>query len=543
MKKESFVKGALVATLCIVFSKILGIVYVIPFHAIIGEDGRSLYGYAYNIYMLFLQFSTVGVPLAISKMVSEYNSIEYHDAKKRTYSLALKIVSILAIISTLVLLLFAPTIANIIIGGVEGGNSVEDIAFVVRVSATAILIVSILSCMRGYIQGHKIITEPSISQVIEQLVRVVVIIVGSYIAMKLFGTKEAIGIAVFGATAGAIVAFVYLQMKMKKLKLKKQKVEPKEEEKLITNKTIVKKLIEYTIPFVVVSIAISLYNTIDMMSIIKPLVKYGKFDGKEAEMILNVITTWGAKLNVIVTSIAAGIVTAVLPNITSDYVNKNISAVEKKTNKTLEMILFFAIPMVVGLSFLAPCVWYLFYGYNALKINVFRFSIFTAIFYSLFLNIHTILQSVNRGKTANISIITGLLIKLTLNVPMIILFSKINVIPVYYASVFVTILAYIVPIIISVVDLKKNVGISFKSTKDVLLKILLSVLAMLTSLFILKIFVPLTGGKLYSIIIVALYSIVGALVYLFCTTKLKIFDKVFDKSFKNVLNKLLRRKK
>lgn len=56
MKKDSFIKGAVVATACIVLSKILGIIYVIPFHAIIGEKGRALYGYAYNIYMLFLNF-------------------------------------------------------------------------------------------------------------------------------------------------------------------------------------------------------------------------------------------------------------------------------------------------------------------------------------------------------------------------------------------------------------------------------------------------------------------------------------------------------
>lgn len=53
MKKDSFLKGAVMATFCIVFSKILGIIYVIPFHAIIGTNGRALYSYAYNMYMLF----------------------------------------------------------------------------------------------------------------------------------------------------------------------------------------------------------------------------------------------------------------------------------------------------------------------------------------------------------------------------------------------------------------------------------------------------------------------------------------------------------
>ena len=90
-EKDSFLKGALVATFCIVFSKILGIIYVIPFHAIIGENGRALYSYAYNMYMLFLNFSTVGIPLAISKIVSEYHSLGYEDAKREHIESLLKL--------------------------------------------------------------------------------------------------------------------------------------------------------------------------------------------------------------------------------------------------------------------------------------------------------------------------------------------------------------------------------------------------------------------------------------------------------------------
>lgn len=541
MKKDSFLKGAIVATACIVFSKILGILYVIPFHAIIGENGRALYGYAYNIYMLFLNFSTVGIPLAISKMVSEYHSLGYEDAKKRTYNISLKIVSVMAILSTIVLIIFAPNIAKMIIGDLKGGNTIEDIAFVVRISATAIIFVTILSNVRGYLQGHKYITSSSISQVLEQLVRIIIIIVGSYIAMKLWSTKEAVGIAVFGATAGAIAALFYLETKMFKIRKEDKNIKIKKEEKEISNKYIFKKLIKYTIPFVIVSVAISLYNTIDMFTVIKPLVKYGHFSVKQAEAILSVITTWGAKLNVIITSIAAGVVTAVLPNLTGDFVNKDMKSLENKANKTLQIILFFALPMVVGLSFLAPAVWNIFYGQNILKVNVFRFSIFTSIFYSLFLNLHTMLQSVNHHKTANISIITGLCIKLLLNVPMILLFSIIPFIPTYYASISVTILAYIIPVIISLYDLSKNLNLSFKTTFKNICWIIIAVLCMLTTLLIFKLFIPITGGKLYSLIIIILYGSIGMIIYFAITSKAKVFESIFGANIKEFFRKRLKR--
>lgn len=542
MKKDSFLKGALVATLCIVISKILGIVYVIPFHAIIGTNGRALYSYAYNMYMLFLNFSTVGIPLAISKIVSEYNALEYENTKKRAYSIALKIIFVMSIVSTIALFVLSPTIAHTIIGDIKGGNTVEDITFVLRVSSSAILFVTMLSGVRGYLQGHKFISASSISQVIEQLVRVVIIIAGSFVAMKLWGTKEAVGIAIFGATVGSIAALLYLEPKMKEQRNKEKSCKPKSAEKEITNQFLVKKLLKYTVPFIIVSVAVSLYNTIDMLTIVKPLMQYGNLTVQNAEMVLSVISTWGAKLNGIVTSVAAGVVVAVLPNITSDFVKKDYKDVENKINKTLQMVIYFVLPMVIGLSFLAEPVWLLFYGKSTLGVSVFSYSIFTALFYSLFLNIHTIMQSVGHNKAANISIISGLITKLCLTVPLIILFSKTKYIPAYYGSITATIMAYIVSITISLFDLKLKLKISFSSTAKRSIEIVFSSMIMLIVLYLLKLVLPLSGGKLYSLISIIIYTILGGTVYFTLTSKMNVFKAIFDCSLKEFIKKVLRRK-
>lgn len=543
MKKDSFFKGAIVATFCIVFSKILGIIYVIPFHAIIGTNGRALYSYAYNMYMLFLNFSTVGIPLAISKIVSEYHTLGYENAKKRAYNIALKIIFAMSIVSTIVLLVMAPTIASAIIGDAKGGNTIEDITYVLRISASAIIFVTMLSGIRGYLQGHKYITVSSISQVIEQFVRVIIIIFGSFIAVKLFRTKEAVGIAIFGATIGGIAALIYLEAKMKKQREKEKSITIKAEEKEITNKYLTKKLLEYTIPFVVVSVAVSIYSTVDMLCIVNPLIKYGGLGVQDAEMVLSIISTWGAKLNGIVTSIAAGVVVAVLPNITSDYVKKDYKDVEKKINQTIQMVLYFVLPMVVGLSLLAEPVWCIFYGKSQLGVSVFSYSIFTAIFYSLFLNIHTILQSVGHHKAANIAIISGVIAKILFTIPFIILFSKTNIIPSYYGSITATIVAYIISVVISLVDLRKNLHISFEKTKKVLIKILLSCIIMAISLSLLKMILPLSGGKGYSLLVVFVYTIIGGTIYFVLTSKTHVFKDIFECSIKEFTTKILKRGK
>ena len=155
MKKNSFMEGAIIATLGIIFVKIIGLLYVIPFNAIIGERGGALYGYAYNIYMLFLSVSSAGFPFAISKITSEYSAKDNEVAIKDTYDIATKIILIISIIIFLLLFIFAPQIGYLIIGKSTEGNTYQDIAFVIRMVSFAILIIPFLSVSKGFLQGNK----------------------------------------------------------------------------------------------------------------------------------------------------------------------------------------------------------------------------------------------------------------------------------------------------------------------------------------------------------------------------------------------------
>ena len=217
LKENSFLNGAFIATLGIVGSKILGMLYVIPFYAIIGGQGGALYGYAYTIYNLFQSLSCAGIPNAISKIISEYQTLGYYNAKEKAFKLGRRLAIIMGFTIFIILFIFAPSIAKAILGDLKGGNTLEDVTMVVRVIATAILIVPTLSIYRGYLEGHKFITPPSISQVIEQLVRVIVIVLGSFLAINVLNLslQTGVGIAVFGATAGAIAAYFYLLDKVK----------------------------------------------------------------------------------------------------------------------------------------------------------------------------------------------------------------------------------------------------------------------------------------------------------------------------------------
>ena len=140
--------------------------YVVPFYSIVGSRGAALYSYAYNIYLIFLSISSAGIPNAISKLISEYETLGYLEAKTRTYKISKKIISLLSILSFMLLFIFAKPIAHLIIGDMTGGNTINDIAFVIRCVSVSILVVPFLSITKGYLQGHKIMTPSSVSQLI-----------------------------------------------------------------------------------------------------------------------------------------------------------------------------------------------------------------------------------------------------------------------------------------------------------------------------------------------------------------------------------------
>lgn len=544
LKKNTFMQGAFIASMGIVISKILGIIYVIPFYAIIGEQGGALYGYAYNIYSIFLSLSTAGVPLAVSKIISEYNALGYYKEKEQAFKIAKRLLSIIGIISFIILFVFAPQIATLIIGDIQGGNTLADIVFVIRVISFSILVVPILSVYRGYLQGHKYITPTSVSQILEQVVRVVIIIVGSYLMLKVFNCSlsTAVGVALFGATAGAICSYLYLVNKVLKHRKQLNANLSKEKEIAVTTKDIIIKIICYAFPFVFGDVLKSLYNSVDTFLLIRTLVNGLSFTATDAEAIMSVISTWGNKLNMIVIAVGTGFTVSIIPNITYSLVKKDYKDIRNKINRTYKIVMFVTLPMVVGLSFLADPIWKVFYGSSKFGPQVFSFSIFIALFTVILSLCTTILLTLKDYRILFINLITGLVINAVFDVPLIYLFNYIGL-PPYYGAIASTIFGNVVSIIIVIVFMYKKYNIDFFKSYKTFLKIILSIILMILGLRLLKYIVPFTSSRIASLFIIMLYSTVGALIYFSITYKSGAIYEVFGSNIFDVIKKKLRLKK
>jgi len=385
---------------------------------------------------MFLNLATSGIPVAMSKIVSEFNSLKLYFTKEQTFKVGLKIIGILCVIVFLLLFIFAPQLAYLIIGDVKGGNTVEDVTFVIRVISTAILVVPFLSVSKGYLQGHKIMQVSSVANVLEQIVRVIVIVAGSFLAVKVFHTSitTAVGIAVFGATVGAIAAYFYVHDKIKKNKQELHRDAPQtRDEAKIDNKAIAKKIIFYALPFVVISILQSAFVMVDVFTVVKSLVGIG-YTAAISENVLSVIATWGSKLNMIVMSISTGIIMSLIPAIASSYAIKNYKEVNAKINQAIQTLLLVTVPLAVGISFMAADVWTVFYGYNELNISIFRVLILSQIPLSICSVMVNANQTLDNTKQSIIALGGSVLAKIILNVPFMHLFNIIGL-EAYYAPI------------------------------------------------------------------------------------------------------------
>lgn len=540
IRKSSFIKGAFIATLGIVLTKILGIIYVIPFHAVIGERGGALYGYAYTIYLLFMSLSSAGIPLAISKIVSEYQTLGYYNAKRRAFIIGKKIALLLGFICFLLLLLFAPWIAHAVLGDLSGGNTISDVTLVIRVVASALLFVPVLSIYRGYFEGHRFMEAPSFSQVLEQLVRVFVIVLGSFLALKVFDLSitTAVGIAVFGATAGAIAAYLYLIYKKKKNNSKfNEKIRPVNEP-IITNKQIFKKIVVYAVPFILIDVFKSLYNYIDMVTVVEGLVQYANFSVTDAETIMSMLSTWGAKFNMIVLSISTGIIISLIPNLTTSVVKKDYDDINDKINQAFSILLFFTLPMTLGISFLADSIWNVFYGASEYGPSVLSYFIFVGFMIGLFTSTVSIIQVLKDYKTVIWSLVIGVVLKFLLNDNLIMAFYKMGL-PAYYGVITASLIGYFVSFMICIMRLKFKYKINYENLTKNLIDTICGSMLMIVGLFLVNLILPSTDSRIIHLVYIVVYVAVGALIYIVYMWNTKSMKRIFG----NRLNYWIKKKK
>ena len=540
LKKNTFIQGTLIASLSLIFIKILGAIYVIPFYKIIGEEGGTLYSYAYNIYSLFLNISTAGIPIAMSMIVSEYLALEMYDAKERSKVVGTRIITVLACVSFLIVFFGSPYLAKFLLSSESGGHSVEDVSLVIKTISFCLLIIPFLSVLKGYLQGHKYIAPSSFSQVLEQIVRIVVVLFGSYIAINVlkFSTATGVSVALTGAFFGGLIAYIYLIIKVKNNKDAFPVATKKDS---VKNKTIMKKILTYCIPIVMVAIIDNLYTLVDIRLIVKGLNLVG-FNAMNAEIISGIVATWAPKICTIIIAIATALTTNIIPHVTSSYIKKDMNGVIYRVNQALSTMLIITLPMSMLLFVLSNEAYTVFYGSSNYGSLVLKASAVSHLFFGLWSVLNTSLQSLKKFKIIYLNSGIGLFCNALLDIPIILLLNKLGL-PAYIGTVIATCIGYTISISIVITFLKKDMNFNFKKTLGILKDIILPTIIMIIPIIILKHFIVFNLNRWTALLSVIVYGIFGVIIYLILTYKNKSLENVFGKEFLDSIFKKLHLKK
>lgn len=531
--QSKLLRGTFILTLGTIISKVLGLFYVIPFYQIVGSKGTSLYQFSYVPYTIFISIATAGVPLAVSKFISKYNALEEYAVGRKLFKSGILIMLMTGFVSFLILYFSAPIYAESMFPG-KGNleSSVKDITTVIRAVSFALIVVPFMSLIRGFFQGHQSMGPSAVSQVVEQIVRITFTLAGAYVVLKFFNGSitTAVSVATFAAFVGAIGSLFILFWYWYKRKPFLDELLLKDKGTIdISIKDIYKEIILYAAPFVFVGINNPLFQAIDQFTFFRAL-----GDTEFANTAFSILNFESHKVVIIPVSLATGFSLALVPSITKAFIENDRKSLNRQLSQAFQILLYLTIPAAIGLSTLAEPMYTVFYEHKLIGIQVLQAYAPVAILFALYLVTASILQGINEQRFTVLTLLVGLLIKLSLNIPMLQMFGT-------RGAVLATALGYIAAISINLFVIRKFADFHFRLVfrRSLLIVIFAGIMWVGTEVvykLLLLFLSPASKGQ--GLIIILLSAITGAGIYFYLGIKSGLLRKLFGDRVDRLKQKL-----
>ncbi|MEF9919779.1 MAG: oligosaccharide flippase family protein [Erysipelotrichaceae bacterium] len=369
-KKQTIIAGGLISSAGIFISKLIGILYVIPLQNILGAENMVYYGMAFNIYSYILNVATAGIPFAVATMVARYIAHGDYKTSLLIKKLSLYLMAAFGLLSMFILMLTSGIFANIMASDL-GKQGIENMRNVLIVISVALFFVPVLSALRGFYQGLKEMEIYAKSQVLEQLSRVIFLLVAG--AIIVYGLNWdriwATYFAVLSAAVAAALAFIHLslydrkQMPRLKMQALNQEIGDNDDRKLLTTE-----LIMIALPYLMVAILGYSDMIINTLFVNKALAAHGN-SSKEVLQIVSVVFTPVQKIMSIPMVLAPGFSVAIIPYITSALAKNDFKGVRKNITECVDSVLFIAIPISFCLFIFAKPIMSFIAGGTNLNLN------------------------------------------------------------------------------------------------------------------------------------------------------------------------------
>lgn len=511
-KKETFMQGVVTVMFSQILIKILGLIYTLYLtnREGFGDAGNAIYASGYQIYALLLTISSIGVPNAISKLVSERLALGDNRGANRIFKVALATFGTIGAAGTMLLFFGAHTIAC-------NWIQIPEAELTLVALSPAIFFVSISSVFRGYFNGRRTLKITARAQTLEQvfktvltivIVEIVAFITSTSTEMMAASANVATTLATFSSFA---YLFIYYRVKRKEIG---NEIQSTTNYKYENVKTIVNKILIVSIPLTLSSIMTSFNKNIDSFTVKRILSTYlesgvatklyGQLSGK-----VDTLTNLPLAINI-------AFATALVPAISAANAKNDKETATKRTSFSLLTSMMIGLPCVAGMIIFAQPILNLLYpnaNQGALLLQLIAVSV---IFSILDQTINGALQGFGKVMIPAIALGIGCLVKLVLNLVLLPI-PQLNV----YGAAIGSIACHAVAFTIVFNVLKKYVKLDLPFKKFVLKPVLATAIMGVCSYTVYLILSGIVSWNLATIISI-LFAVI---IYLAALLALKVYNK------------------
>ena len=430
IKKQTFLQGTAVLAMATVLVKLMGFLFKVPLNNIIGEDGFGYFNTAYDVYNVLLMISTTGLPGAMSRMISQAQTLGNHAQIKRIYRTSLYVFLTIGMVGSLGMLFFCRQLSVMV---TTNENSWAAIAAL----APCVLLICLVSAYRGFFQGQSNMTPTSVSQIFEAVTRLVVGLGLAWLVMKLTGKAYvrmqgivlapgetaqdygditlAAGGAILGVTLGSLISVVYLHHKFRQ----SNQILSLGGGTAKSTRSTMKELLSIAVPITLGSAGLQIINLFDTMIYMRRLTGALQWTEKMADSAKGVYN-FCQTVFALPCSFIPTITIAVIPAITASLTRKDLAEAKATSESSVRTMALIAMPCAAGLFVMAePVIRLLCSTYTEDKIQLAATMLailgLTVIFNSLVLLLNAIMQAHGDVVTPVVNMLIGGIIKIIVN--------------------------------------------------------------------------------------------------------------------------------
>lgn len=510
MARKSFIQGAVILGIAGIIIKVLGAFFRIPLANLIGSEGMGYYQTAYPIYVLFLTLATAGIPIAISRMVSERIAVDDYFEAHKVFRVSFILLFCIGITSASICFFGAEPIVGLM------GN--KGAKFAMMSIAPALLFVPMQAAYRGYFQGMQDMKPTAVSQVTEQFFRVAAGLFLAYYLAK-FGTHYAAAGASFGATAGAIgglltVIVIYLY-KRGSLENNIQRTKGRNSEK---SSSILAKILVIAIPVTIGAAIMPIMNAIDLGIVMRRLQETG-WTYKEANSMYGQLTGMAGPLINFPQVLTQAVAMSLVPAVAAAYKQKDMRFLRENVQMGLRTAIIIGLPCAFGLMALSEPIMLLLYPMQRASAMNAAPCLFIMAFGVIFLSTVQTLTGVLQGVGKQMIPVRNLFIGAIVKVIITYTLTGVESINIKGAAIG-TVVAYMIAATLNVMAVKKYTGARFDFTLTYVKPVISTLFMAGAAVVVHRILFGIVGNALATMIAVCVAGAVYC-VMLFITKSIK----------------------